>query len=497
MPYVRIKTNKQGKKYAYQVTSKWDKEKKQARSTSKYLGTVDQDGNIIPKKSASKAGKKNNTSQKQTKQLQKLAPAKQEKLIQDFGNGYLLDHMFKTSDIYEPLKPFIDKHPELLSLMTYRLCNPGAMYNCQTWLSGNIAGSLHKGHELSSQHISRLLKAIGQEDVQRAFFKAYLQQEQVAEKQVIIDATALPNQGSTSFNAWGRNEHGIEKQFKFHCVIDQDKQKPLFYRYTPGNIADVSTLNNTIEELKALGVQYKFALLDAGYCSEKNIKLLKDNNIDFLMRLPKSRRLYKEVIDATASSLETLDNAVVYNGRSLFIAQQEVELPGLEGEKGYVYAILDPQKRAKDIQRLLEERKEGPDERDEQKDQWQLRCAGIFTLISSKEIAANELLSAYYMRQSIEQVFGFAKSDLEMLPIRCHSEETIRGYLFLNFLLLVVFTELRKKLEGIFTVEQALLLTQNLKCKIFSKEILVQEPTKKQKQVFELCDTIVPMKLGI
>ena len=492
MAYIRIKANKQGKKYAYRITSTWDKEKKQARSTSKYLGAVDEDGNIIPKKTTRKTQKKNDAVvPKQTKQT------KQENLIQDFGNGYLLNNVFKASDIYGPLKPFIDKHPELLSLMTYRLCNPGAMYNAEAWLEGNIAASLHKGHNLSSQHISRLLKAIGQEEVQREFFKAYLQQGQVAEKQVIIDAIALPNEGSSPFNAWGRNENGIDKRFKFHCVIDQNSQKPLFYRYTPGNIADVSTLNNTIEELKALGIQYKFALLDAGYCSEKNIKLLIDNKIDFLMRLPKSRRLYKEVIEQTASSLETQNNAVFYNGRSLFITQQEVELPGSKGKKGYVYAVLDPQKRAKDIQKLLEERNENPDERNEQKDQWQLRCAGIFTLISSKEIPAKELLSSYYMRQGIEQVFSFAKSDLEILPVRCHGEDTIRGYLFLNFLLLVVFTELRRKLGGIFTVEQALLLTKNLKCKVFSKEVLVQEPTRKQKQIFECCDTIVPTKLGI
>lgn len=65
--------------------------------------------------------------------------------------------------------------------------------------------------------------------------------------------------------------------------------------------------------------------------------------------------------------------------------------------------------------------------------------AGIFILISSKEIDLNDIMDAYYTRQTVEQVFGVSKSDLDLLPIRCHSNATIRGYLFLQFLLLIVF----------------------------------------------------------
>jgi len=67
----------------------------------------------------------------------------------------------------------------------------------------------------------------------------------------------------------------------------------LFYRYVPGNIADISTLKTTIDELTALGVEHSFALLDAGYASESNIKHLRKNQIDFLMRLPAGRVLYE------------------------------------------------------------------------------------------------------------------------------------------------------------------------------------------------------------
>lgn len=79
--------------------------------------------------------------------------------------------------------------------------------------------------------------------------------------------------------------------------------------------------------------------------------------------------------------------------------------------------------------------------------------AGIFILISSKEIDLNDIMDSYYTRQTVEQVFGVAKSDLDLLPIRCHSNSTIRGYLFLQFLLLIVFFEIGAKLNQNFTVD--------------------------------------------
>ena len=78
------------------------------------------------------------------------------------------------------------------------------------------------------------------------------------------------------------------------------------------------------------------------------------------------------------------------------------------------------------------------------------------------------------------------------LPIRCHSDKTIRGYLFLQFLLLIVFIEIRERLSSHFTVEQALMTTRALKCKVYDDTVIIQELTKNQKKIFELAGIIVP-----
>jgi transposase len=487
MSFIRKKKMQSGRVYAYEVTAVWDSEKKQSRAVSKYVGACDTEGNIIPKGT------------KRTKANQRLvtdsASRSQAKLIQDFGDGFLVLESIKKSAIYSHLESTFQKKPELLSLMSYRLCSPGPMYNCELWAKGNIVGTSLQGLKLSSQDISRLLGFLGEESLQREFFKGYLDSSSFGTKNVIIDATSLPCQNSSDFNAFGYSDGSIEEQFRFHCVLSQETKRPLFYRYVPGNIADTSTLKVTIDELKALGVEHSFVLLDAGFSSDTNIKHLRGNQIDFLMRLPAGRVLYKETITNHYLELEALENAVQYGKRSLFVKVYEIDL---YGAPGYIYTILDPAKKTKDYEKLITARTENPKEIDEEADKFAFKRAGIFTLISSKQIPKKEVLETYYTRQSIEQVFGFAKSDLDLLPIRCHSDNTIRGYLFLQFLLLIVFIELREKLASHFTVEQALMTARALKCKVYDDKIIIQELNKNQKKIFELAEIIVPKDdLGI
>ena len=66
-------------------------------------------------------------------------------------------------------------------------------------------------------------------------------------------------------------------------------------------------------------------------------------------------------------------------------------------------------------------------------------------LVSSKPIPTQEIVSAYYFRQSIEQVFGFSKHDLNLLPVRHHNELTVRGYLYMQFLSLIIYISVREQ----------------------------------------------------
>jgi len=472
MSFVRYKRFG-NKEYAYEVTAYWDPIKKKPRQRSRYLGVVvDKEKKVFKRK--------------ELKQ-------RSEKLILDFGDVCLLYEFMKHADLVSLLdRVFGDKTRYLLALLCYRLCHASAMSYARVWYEGSISRFLFKGVNLSSQRISDFLKSIGDEHVQRCFFEQYLSSFTDAEEGVIIDTTALPNQIHFPFNMWGYHDGEIDKQIRFLFVVDKDSSLPLFFRYLPGNIVDVSSLRLTVEELKRFGVSNSFVLIDGGFFSEDNIKGLYRERIDFLTRLPSSRVVYKDLIRQETSDLESFKNAVRYGERALFVKQKRIDL---FGKKAYAYIVLDPERKGRETRKLLLEAMEESEDEDEI--DFKLMKKGIMVLVSSFEMTKEDVVPFYYMRQIAERLFGFSKDDLKLVPLRVHREETLRGYLLLTFIALVVFVLLKKALGKEYTVEEILLTMRNLKCKVYDNEILVQELTRQQREVVEKLNVIVPKNMGI
>ena len=454
------------KEYAYEVTSYWDPEKKKPRQKTKYLGVVvDKEKKIFKKKSRER----------------------REKLILDFGDTYFLNQFINRVTFFENLKKEM-----FLALIFYRLCYPSAMRYARMWYEGNIVRKFFDV-DISSQRISEFLEEIGDESIQREFFKEYIRQITPSEG-IVIDTTALPNQINIPRSAWGWHNEEIEKQIKLLLVIDRSTSLPLFFRYIAGNIVDVSTLKATVEELKKYGVSRYFVILDAGFFSEENIKELYNEEIQFLIRLPSLRKLYKRLIVEESRELESYRNAVRYGRRVLFVKQREVEL---FGKRVYAYVVLDPERKGREMRRTLLKVMDEIEEGEEEEMEYILMKKGVMILISSSELDRENVISLYYTRQIAEKLFGFSKDDLNLLPLRVHKEETLRGYLFLQFASLVVYSLLKRELGRDYTVEEVLLTLRNLKCKVYEDEIIVQELTKQQRKIFEKFGIMVPKSVGI
>lgn len=470
MSYIRHKII-QGHRYAYEVSAYWDAKAKMARQKVKYLGAVNEKGTIIKK-----------SDQKRT-----------EKLILDFGDAYLLHEFFKTTSLYSACSQAMNKYLDtLMPLLFYRLCYPASMSQAKTWFSGNFARLLFPKVELSSQRISEFLEWLGEEAIQRQFLQAYLSNFSSTTKGVIIDATGLPNQIHVSFNAWGYHDSAIEKQMRFLCVLDQESALPLFFRYLPGNILDVSTLKRTIAELDKLGIKQSFMLMDAGYFSEENLRDLHSNHIQFVTRLPASRQLYKELIETEGKDLEQSKHAVRCGRRGLFVKVVKTQL---YDQEIYAYLVLDPERKGREVNKLLLRHLE--DDLTAEEIDRRLKYRGVMILVSSFLMSKQEAVPYYYLRQTVEHVFGFFKDDLKVLPLRRHNDKTLSGYLFFLFVALIFFLECRKKLSNRYTVEQALLMMRNVKCKVYDEEVLVAELNKQQNEISKLFNVLVPKKAGI
>jgi len=466
--------NIKGHDYAYDVKTVWDKEQKKYRKQTKYLGTV-------------------TDREKKTYERRLTPKIQEEKLILDYGDTYLLSEIAKISGLKNIFDSVLPKERETLwSLLFFKILTDLAFVYAETWYMGNYASILYNGANLVSQRVSEFLKKLGNERVMRAFFEKYLGAVTNKECGIIIDSTGLPNEISIPVSRFGHHGGETEREIRLVMVVDQKTQTPLYFRYVAGNIVDVSTLRNTVAELGKMGVKSTFVLLDAGYYSEDNIKNLYSSKIDFLTRLPSGRVLFKQLVTDTAETLEKSENLVIYNGRSLFIKRIEADL---FENKGFAYVVCDLKRKLNESNKFLIAAKEDKLPDDEINAEMQFK--GKFVLVSNKELETAEVIPLYYTRQSAERLFGISKSNLDILPLRTHSETAMRGVLLLNFMALVLFTQLQKSLVAFCTAEEALLEARNLKCKIFNDAVIVSEPNKRFKDILTKSEITVPNKPGI
>jgi transposase len=460
-----------GKKYAYDMKSYWDKEQKKYRKKSVYLGRViDEESGAYEKK-------------------QTVADTGNDSpLILNYGDTFSINSCLEQSAYAEVFKDVLPKQNNtLMSLICYKLLRSSAMQYAQTWARGNYASVLYKDAGISSQQISVFLKELGSERLWRKFFKAYIEKTVGEKTGVIVDSTGLPNEIDFSLSAWGNHGGKSECETRLIMVVERDTGMPLYFRCMAGNIVDVSSLSNTIEELKAMGVNTSFALVDAGYYSEANITELFRADISFLTRLPAGRILYKTLISDCSGDMEKAENLVVYGKR--------VQID-LFGYCGHAYIVCDIKRKADEITRFFIGAKE--DGLSEEEIETTMQTKGKFVLISSVEIPIKEVIPLYYTRQSAENLFGISKSFLDILPIRTHSIATFRGYMMLTFLSLVVYIEYKKKLRGKYTVEDALMEMSNLMCRIYDdNKLLVAESTKKMKEICSLLGCMEVKTLGV
>jgi len=460
------------KEYAYELTSYWDKKAKQPRHITKYLGVV--------------VDKKKGVYRKTLKER-----ILKEEFILDFGDTFLLREFLEKEGFLKILNGSFGKNANMLfNLISYRLCHPSAMRLAEIWQSGNVIKYLCKV-DLSSQRISDVLVEIGREENLRLFFRNYLSFVHHSSDGLLLDITAMPNQIHMPLSQWGYHDEDIDKQINLMLVVDKSNSMPLFFRYIPGSIPDVSCLEPTIKEMKRFGIQDTYSIFDAGFYSEDNIKSVQKIEMPFMVRLPANRTLYKKLVNSS-SDLEDVKYAVRFGKRALFIKKQGVDL---FGKPVFAYMVLDPVRKGRETTKLLLQL----DKMDENSDEkaFLLKKKGIMILLSSLDLPEENVVSFYYSRQIAEQLFKFSKDDLNLLPLRTHKEESLRGYLLLMFITLSVFLLMQKKLEKKVTVEEALLILRNLKGKVFEDELLIPEITKEQRLLFERFNIIVPKVLGI
>ncbi len=440
---------------------------------------------------------------------------RKEKLVIDFGDAWFIDKFIKDINLYDSIGALgYGNSDSVRAMVAFYVLS--TMANCYAgeWLEGSYARLLYPNANLSSQRISDLLEAVGDEQSYRDFFATYFNdvvQKNKDGEDVLIDSTGLPNNIHFPLTAISNHNGKISNEVRLIYVVQRETNLPIYFRYIPGNVVDVSTLTRTIKELKACNIDTKFAILDAGYLTDENTIELYKEKISFLSRLSEKTKLYNELVKECLPELERKENLVKYNGRCVYLVQKRVllapngksrilgddEKPSPEeGNIAYAYVgrdlVMQSLETSKACERALEKGGSAEDIHDIRMN------GGLFVIYSSRPLKKEEVLSKYYTRQQIEQVFDLCKNNTKMLPLRTQTEETFRGHLILAFIASVIVKVLQEKLKDTTMTPEGVLFTlRNQKCKVYDDKVITAEFVKKSNDVLKFFKLKCPVEIPI
>jgi hypothetical protein len=403
-------------------------------------------------------------------------------LCLDFGDAWFFDRMIEPSGLKAMLyATFPDDPDTLVSLVAFKLLDYSANVYAYEWHEGSYAKYLYPNANLTSQRISEFMAAIGREECLREFFEhyiAFLKTVPGVSDGVLIDSTGLPNDIGFEYTRISNHNGVISKESRLIFIVERNTGYPVYFRYVPGNIVDVSTLRATLCHMKAQGIKVGHGILDAGYCSELNIRELFEQEIPFLIRLP-AKTMSNDLVKKHGGDLFSIEYSVKYGDRQVFMKRAQIDLFGYHG---FAYVAIDFDRQKLEQKAYLNKWHDNPKARGKMSNEG-LESLGYFVLISSEELETSEVLPLYYTRQTVEQVFDYAKNDVDLLPLRAHSEETFRGHLLLSFIATVALITINRKLKSRkklahLNAKGAFHAMRSSKCNVYTKELDVTEANK-------------------
>jgi transposase len=380
----------------------------------------------------------------------------------------------------------------LRALLFYYLLCPLSNRHAHDWWELTYAKYIFPKAQLASQRISEVLADVGSEDAKRKFFKKYFEflekrdsatDEEIGDG-IVIDSTGLPNAIRFQLTAVNNHNGKISEEIRLIYVIQQSTGLPIFFRYVAGNIIDATTITRTIAELKANGINTKFAILDAGYYNGKNADVLMDAGVSFISRMDSNYKVYKRLVKNYLAELEKKENLVSYNNRLLYIKCFPCHIGAKEDRHAYAYLCRDLAMKHELEKKLIERAEDQDLPTDEIFDTMQTQ--GVFVLISSRKIARNKLLPLYYTRDRVEKIFELCKQGAKILPINVETEASFRGHLMLTFMATSIIKMMSDKLEGTsLTLESVFMHLHEQHAIIYDDVIVTTEPNKKMKEAYK------------
>ena len=484
MVSIVYQTNKKtGITYAYESISYWDKEKQQSRARRKCIGRVDPvTKEIIPtrKSSSDKVERSNNTKNE-------LINLDVTGLSRNFyGATYLFDSIGNKFGITSDLKRcFPDTYKQIMSTAYFLILEDrNSLSRFPKW------AAIHKhpyGQNIPSQRSSELFASISEESKMN-FFR--LQGKRRVEQEYwAYDTTSISSYSKYLKQVRYGNNKDYEPlpQINLALLFGEKSNLPFYYRKLAGNISDVKTVKNLLEDIDSLGCSKVKLVMDRGFYSEENINDLYKNHLKFLIATKLSLKFVKTELNKVRETTRTWSN---YSQKYDLYAtsttinwaySQDRPYKGgtLRGKRRmYFHIYFNSEKAVEDEKNLnsllckLQEEIESGKRRPENENKYvkyfniittpakgtkvtakeeviieARKNYGYFVLLSNDLKDPIKALEIYRNKDLVEKAFGDLKERLNFNRPAVSSDQSLNGKLFVEFIALIYLSYIKKMMQ--------------------------------------------------
>ena len=523
---IRPKTTKiqkrNGDSYVCQVTGKtYKKDKKYTVDNRKMIGKMIDDEWMIPNEYFSQYYPDISIEQEAPKFSDTLR----------IGCFLVIQKLFKDLQLEELINSVFGESTAFIEdIVSYIISNESCTFQYYSNYMRNHP-ALDKRYRDDTQ-ISRLLKySIKEEDI-NLFMHAWNQMNKTKECIYI-------GYDSTNFNTSAQGielaDYGHPKvdeglpQYNLAYAVKQIDSTPLFYELNDGSVIDNTELEIMLEEAKEYGYEKIGILMDRGYISEKNIKMLRNKGYEYILMMKQNQTICQEIIKEYGAAIQSLEG--------YYISEHEVYgttvKKELYGEEVSIHIYYDDVRASEEkiammskydgwekvLDKKVEKKIATEGELKKYKNAFKLRYdqngyllsyqrnsraikeelrkVGFFFIITSEDMDTVKTLDVYRGRDNIEKMFRSLKSGIDFNKARVYSTESLKSKIFITFIAMIIRNAMFQKMENLrrknrkaFTISEMISELENIECtkNNVGKYRRRYALTSKQKQILKQFD---------
>ena len=472
------------------------------------------------------------------------------------GGTYAIEEIAGEEHIEEALiETFGEENAsKILTIIQYIILTENSAFDDFNYFHDSHTHKHNK--DISSSEFSRFLSGITEEKV-NLFFRTL---DKLVPKKGKRDVYCSFDSTALSSYSDGLSDVEVSKgkqdpDLKHLCIAAAHNsltKKCGYYRLYRGNIPDIKTIDNFVDEMKGWEFSFKKSILDRGYMSMNNIhRLHVDLKAEVMGMLPSSFSVYNKAVSQAKKSLDLdskhyIDDQQVYGDTypetiKYVVNKKEYEM------YVYLHVYFSESRKDDETRKLHEELKDKiialnldfangkisyddavnrkfsadhkkcikvtklPErkvlfEKDNEAIDEALAFAGFFCILTTELMKAEEAILRYRSRDGVERVFNILKNDLGSKRCDVKTDETLQGKVFCAMLSSMIVSTIREKMKE--AREQGKInrkLTYNkvikeLEC-IYSYKIgqktLWSEISERQKTIFKILGINLPVEPNV